>query len=98
MLRASMRSARISQKALTSELDVDAIGGLEVRRQLPPDGLPPDCVDERRRARPTSRKRTGAQQLLFVVMVDSGAGGAVQIDTTWVEPSTGKSASRPRST
>lgn len=81
-------------EGLTSELEIDAVGGLEVRRQLPAEGLPPDCVTT-----PTCTtdvaKRTGAQQLLFVVMVDSGAGGAVQVDTTWVEPATGKSASRP---
>jgi hypothetical protein len=40
-------------------------------------------------------KRTGAQQLLFVVMVDTGTGGAIQVDTTWVEPASGKSVSRP---
>ena len=30
--------------ALASELDIDAVGGLEVRRQLPAEGLPPDCL------------------------------------------------------
>jgi hypothetical protein len=77
--------------ALTSELEV---GGLEVRRSLPADGIPPDCV-----ATPACfndvAQRVGANQLLFVVMVDTGTGGAIQIDSTWVEPSTGKSASRP---
>jgi hypothetical protein len=79
--------------ALEAELIVTAIGGLEVRRQLPPD-LPPDCV-----ATPTCvsdvAKRTGANQLLFVVMVDTGGNGAVQIDSTWVDPVTLKSSSRP---
>lgn len=80
--------------ALASELDVDAVGGLEVRRSLPADGIPPDCV-----ATPACfndvAQRVGANQLLFVVMVDTGTGGAIQIDSTWVEPSTGKNASRP---
>lgn len=80
--------------ALTSELEVEAVGGLEVRRALPADGIPPDCV-----ATPACfndvAQRVGANQLLFVVMVDTGTGGAIQIDSTWVEPSTGKSASRP---
>lgn len=80
--------------ALASELDVEAVGGLEVRRALPADGIPPDCV-----ATPACfndvAQRVGANQLLFVVMVDTGTGGAIQIDSTWVEPSTGKSASRP---
>ena len=81
-------------EGLAAELDVDAVGGLEVRRQLPADGVPPDCVNTPACTADVA-KRTGAQQLLFVVMVDSGAGGAVQIDTTWVEPGSGKSASRP---
>ncbi len=80
--------------ALELELDIDAIGGLEVRRQLPPDGIPPDCI-----ATPACvadvAKRVDAPQLLFVVMVDTGTGGAIQIDTTWIEPASGKTASRP---
>jgi hypothetical protein len=80
--------------ALSTELVVDAIGGLEVRRKLPADGLPPDCV-----ASPTCitdvAKRLNVEQLLFVVMVDTGGSGAVQIDTTWVDVATSKSASRP---
>ncbi|MDB4962471.1 MAG: hypothetical protein JWP01_2470 [Myxococcales bacterium] len=80
--------------ALQTELDIDATGGLEVRRQLPPDGIPPDCV-----ATPACiadvAQRVGANQLLFVVMVDTGTGGAIQIDSTWIEAATGKTASRP---
>lgn len=80
--------------ALNQELDVQAIGGLEIRRQLPPDGVPPDCVTN-----PTCTadvaSRTGASQLLFVVMVDSGAGGSIQVDATWVDPAANKSVSRP---
>jgi hypothetical protein len=81
-------------EGLAAELDIDAVGGLEVRRQLPADGVAPDCVTNPSCTADVA-KRTGAQQLLFVVMVDSGAGGAVQVDTTWVEPSSGHSASRP---
>jgi hypothetical protein len=80
--------------ALRAELLVDSLGGLEVRRQLPAEGLPPDCV-----ATPTCiadvAKRLGANQLLFVVMVDTGTGGAIQVDSTWVDVATGKSQSRP---
>lgn len=80
--------------ALAGELEVEAIGGLEVRRMLPPEGVPPDCVTT-----PTCiadvAQRTGAAQLLFVVMVDSGAGGSIQIDSTWVDPATSGVASRP---
>jgi hypothetical protein len=81
-------------ESLSTELEVDAIGGLEVRRQLPPEGIAPDCVTTPACTADVAR-RTGASQLLFVVMVDSGASGSVQIDTTWVEPASGKSASRP---
>lgn len=79
-------------EALVAELEIDAIGGLEVRRQLPPEGLPPDCVTTPACTADVA-KRTGAQQLLFVVLVESG--GAIQVDTTWLEPSTGKAAPRP---
>jgi hypothetical protein len=81
-------------EALMVDLDIEAVGGLEVRRQLPPDGVPPDCVTTPACTADVAR-RTGAQQLLFVVMVDSGAGGSVQVDTTWVDPAANKSASRP---
>jgi len=80
--------------ALSTELDVDAAGGLDVRRALPPLGLPADCVAQQACIDDVA-KRLGANQLLFVVMVDTGSGGAIQIDSTWVEPSTQKSASRP---
>jgi hypothetical protein len=80
--------------ALRDELDIDTIGGLEVRRRLPAEGLPADCI-----AIPACitdvANRVGAQQLLFVVMVDDGTGGAIQVDITWVDPSSGKAASRP---
>lgn len=80
-------------EALAGELDVDAIGGLEVRRELPAD-LPADCVTTPACVQDVAH-RTGARQLLFVVMVDSGAGGSIQIDTTWVDPATNQSAQRP---
>src|SRR5260221_14571144 len=50
-------------EALTSQLMVDAVGGLEVRRQLPPDGLPADCVSNAACTADVA-KRTGAAQLL----------------------------------
>lgn len=81
-------------EALRTELDVDAIGGLEVRRQLPPGGLPPDCVATSACIADVAR-RLDVQQLLFVVMIDTGTGGAIQVDSTWVEAGTGKTASRP---
>jgi hypothetical protein len=78
--------------ALVTELEVEAVGGLEVRRKLPSEGLAPDCVTTPACTNDVA-KRTGATQLLFVVMVDSG--GPVQIDTTWIDIATGRRVSRP---
>jgi hypothetical protein len=79
-------------EALSSELEVSAVGGLDVRRALPADGVAADCI-----AQPSCvadvAKRLDVQQLLFVVMVDTG--GSVQVDTTWVDPATGHTAARP---
>ena len=81
-------------EALNAELDIEAVGGLEVRRQLQADGLPADCVTTPSCTTQVA-KATGATQLLFVVMVDTGAGGSIQIDATWIEPGSGHAASRP---
>ncbi len=80
--------------ALSSELDVEVSGGLEVRRRLPEDALPPDCVANPQCSTDVAT-RLGVSQLLFVVMVDTGSGGSIQIDSTWVEPATGKRTTRP---
>lgn len=79
---------------LAAELDVDALGGLEVRRKLPAEGLPPDCLTTPSCVADVAQ-RLGANQLLFVVMVDATGSGAVQVDSTWVDVALGKSASRP---
>jgi hypothetical protein len=78
--------------ALDAELLVDAVGGLEIRRQLRAD-LPADCVTQPACIQEVA-KATGAQQLLFVVMVDAG-GDAISVDTTWVDTATGASVPRP---
>lgn len=80
--------------ALNAELVVEAVGGLEVRRQLPPEGLPADCVAKQKCIEDVAR-RVGTPQLLFIVVVDTGEGGAIQLDSTWFDVSTDKSASRP---
>lgn len=80
--------------ALRTELDVDTIAGVEVRRRLPDAGLPPDCLVNQACITDVAR-RLEAQQLLFVVMVDTGTGGAIQIDSTWVDVASRKSAPRP---
>lgn len=80
--------------ALQTELDLVAVGGLEVRRLLPAEGLPADCLTNEACIGDVA-KRLGAQQLLFVVMVDATGSGAVQVDSTWVDVATNKRASRP---
>jgi hypothetical protein len=76
--------------ALAQELEVDAIGGLDVRRRLP-EQLPAECVSTPACIADVAQ-RLGATQLLFVVFVDSGT---LQVDSTWVDVATGKSMSRP---
>jgi hypothetical protein len=81
-------------EALQAELEVEAIGGVEVRRRLPPAGLPSDCVASEPCIADVAR-RLDAEQLLFVVMIDTGSSGAIQIDSTWVDPVAHRSGSRP---
>src|SRR5262245_51161757 len=81
-------------EALSAELEVDALGGVEVRRRLPAAGLPSDCVANEACIADVAR-RLEAQQLLFVVVIDTGSGGAIQIDSTWIDAVAHKSASRP---
>lgn len=81
-------------ESLSAELDIEAIGGLEVRRQLPPDGLPDECAVEPKCAADAAA-RLGVQQLLFIVLVNTGAAGSIQMDTTWVNPSAGQRVTRP---
>jgi len=80
--------------ALRTELEVDTVAGLEVRRRLPDAGLPPDCVVNQACIADVAR-RLEAQQLLFVVMIDTGTSGAIQVDTTWVDAASHASAARP---
>lgn len=81
-------------EALRTELDVDAIGGVEVRRRLPVGGVSAECVATQACIDDVA-KRLDAQQLLFVVMVDTGSGGAIQIDSTWVDCASHQSVPRP---
>jgi hypothetical protein len=81
-------------EALSAELVVDAIGGIDVRRRLPAGGLASDCVANAACIADVAL-RLEAEQLLFVVMIDTGTGGAIQIDSTWIDPVAHKSASRP---
>jgi hypothetical protein len=81
-------------EALSSQLDVEVIGGLEVRRRLPAEGVPDECAVTPSCAGDIARV-LDVDQLLFVVMVNTGASGSIQIDTTWVDPGLGGRASRP---
>lgn len=79
-------------KALRDKLIVDVIAGREASRRLPPGGVPegcginPACVHD-------LAQRLSADQLLMMVAVKVGR--HVQIDTTWIDPATMKTASRP---
>jgi hypothetical protein len=78
---------------ISAELFVDAVGGLDVRRNLRSD-LPADCASQPACAAEVA-KATGATQILFVVMVDAAGNGAAQVDATWVDPATGRTQNRP---
>ncbi len=80
-------------EGLSAELEVDAVGGLDVRRSLRAD-LPADCATQPSCATEVARA-TGASQILFVVMVDAGGTGSLQVDSTWVDPASGTTANRP---
>jgi len=80
-------------EGLNAELEVEAVGGLDVRRVLRAD-LPADCATMPSCAAEIARG-TGASQILFVVMVDAGGTGSLQVDSTWVDPITGKRENRP---
>lgn len=78
--------------ALDEALLVDAVGGLQVRRELRAD-LPAACASQPACVQEVGRA-TGASQLLFVVMVDA-SGGAINLDVMWVDVATGTSVGRP---
>ena len=90
--RAQALTAELAQ-ALHDHLVVDAIGGADVVRRLPADGLAEDCVAQKACIADVAR-RLDADQLLFVVMVEVGED--IQIDVTWVDGASGRSVSRPR--
>src|SRR5262249_48631615 len=71
----------------------DAVGGVDVRRKMRAD-LPADCASQPACAQEVARA-LDVQQVLFVVMVDTGANGAAQVDATWVEAANPKPISRP---
>jgi hypothetical protein len=79
--------------ALVKKLKVDAIGGAEVTRRLPADGVADECVSTPACTADLGQ-RLAADQLLFVGVIRVGA--QYQIETTWVDLASGKQAARPR--
>jgi hypothetical protein len=79
--------------ALQRELDVDAIGGADVTRRLPTDGVPEGCVAEPRCVADLAA-RLDATELLFLAIVQVGP--TVQVDSTWTSLRTSATIARPR--
>jgi hypothetical protein len=79
--------------ALVKKLKVDAIGGDEVTRRLPPGGLPDECVSTRACIADLG-KRLAADQLLFLGVIRVGT--EYQVDATFVDVASGQQAARPR--
>jgi len=79
--------------ALQRELEIDAVGGADVERLLPPGGVPDDCV-----AAPACLADLGgrldATQLLLLGVVQ--VGDRVRVDATWIDVARGEAVSRPR--
>lgn len=79
--------------ALNDKLMVDAIGGSDVARRLPPAGLPDECLSTPACVVDLGA-RLDADRLLVLAVVRAGA--ALQIDATMIVVSTGATAPRPR--
>ena len=80
-------------ETLHQRLVVDAIGGVDVSRRLPTEGLPDDCLVQKACVDDLG-VRLDADELIFVVLVQVGQD--IQVDATWIDVATGRSASRPR--
>jgi hypothetical protein len=87
------RLANALGQALLEQLDIDVVAGSEAARRLPPGGVPDTCVVDSACQRDVAG-RLAADQLLILAVVRVGA--RVQIDTTWVDATTGRTASRRR--
>ncbi|HKE14839.1 MAG TPA: hypothetical protein VKB80_08255 [Kofleriaceae bacterium] len=79
--------------ALRTRLVVDVVAGAEAFRRLPADGVSESCVADEACIKDTAQ-RLSADELLFVVAVRMG--NRIQVDSTWVDPANGRSASRPK--
>ena len=90
-LRVDALAATLAE-ALGQALVVDAIGGGDVSRRLPPGDFPEDCIETPACVRDIGQ-RLDAQQLLVAVLVQ--VGDDLQIDVTWVDVATSRSVARP---
>jgi hypothetical protein len=79
--------------ALGDKLVVDAIGGADVARRLPPAGLPDECLSTPACVADLGA-RLGADRLLVLAVVRAGV--ELQIDATMIDVATGAGAPRPR--
>jgi len=87
---------KISQalgRALRTRLVVDVVAGAEAFRRLPANGVSESCVADETCIKDTAQ-RLSADEILFVVAVRMG--NRIQVDSTWVDPANGRSASRPK--
>jgi hypothetical protein len=79
--------------ALHRELEVDAIGGGDVTRRLPENGVPEECIATKGCVADLAG-RLDVNELLFLAVVQVGAD--IHIDSSWVNVATGEVLSRPR--
>lgn len=90
--RATQLAAALAD-ALHRELEVDAVGGADVARQLPDGGVPDECV-----AQPACIADLGARldatELLFIAVVQVGPD--IHVDASWADVRTGEVLARPR--
>lgn len=80
-------------RALHQKLVVDVVSGREANRRLPSAGVSESCVVDEACIKDTAQRLT-ADEILFLVAVR--VGNRIQVDSTWVDTSTGRSASRPK--
>jgi hypothetical protein len=80
-------------QALRQKLVVDVVAGSEAIRRLPTDGVSESCAADEACVKDTAQ-RLSADELLFLVAVR--VGNRIQVDSTWVDPASGRNASRPK--
>jgi hypothetical protein len=80
-------------QALRQKLVVDVVAGSEAIRRLPTDGVSESCAADQACVKDTAQ-RLSSDELLFLVAVR--VGNRIQVDSTWVDPASGRNASRPK--